>query len=71
MRKRSDLERALKRLDRLPSLDERGRIRLLVRTQSRLNNGDAMEFFGHWLDGVCELLGIDDDDPEKPANHPI
>lgn len=54
-------EVALRELKKIPHLDERGRIELLIRTQDRLNNGDAMAFFGHWLDAVCEVLEIGTD----------
>jgi hypothetical protein len=66
--KLDEFEMALADLARLPQLDERGRIEMLIRWQDRLNNGDAMAFFDHWLDGVCEAIGIDTEAADPMEN---
>jgi len=63
---RSALDKASDNLDTVASLDERGRIALLVKTQDGLNNGDAMSYFGAWLDAVCDALDLDA--PEEDPN---
>lgn len=65
---RSALEKAIDGLAAIPKLDERERIVLLVETQDRLNNGDAMAFFGEWLGAVCDALEIDIPEQDPDAN---
>lgn len=66
----SQYDLAIEGLAAIPNLDERGRIELLIRTQDQLNNGDAMCYFGNWLDAVCEVLDIDIDDID-PLDNPF
>lgn len=69
--KRNEYEIALAQLGKISALDERGRIELLIEQQDKLNNGDAMAFFGHWLDAVCVHLEIEFDEPvvsDEPWN---
>lgn len=56
---RSELDIATDALSTIGDLDERGRILLLIETQDQLNNGDAMAFFGRWLDAMIEELDIE------------
>jgi len=65
-----NLKAAIRTLKTLDELDERGRIELLINQQDRLNNGDAMAFFGHWLDAVCEVVGIEME-PLDPNHNPF
>mgnify|MGYP003633572307 CR=1 FL=1 len=66
----SELQIAIDRLADVSKLDERGRIELLIDTQDNLNNGDAMAYFDHWLDAVCDAIEIDRDDFD-PMNNPF
>lgn len=68
--KPSDSETALTALSKIPLMDEKQRIELLLDTQAELNNGDAMAYFGRWLDAVCDALGIDLE-PSDPASNPF
>lgn len=62
---KSELELAVENLKNIPSLDEQGKIELLLDTQSTLNNGDASAYFEKWLDAVCEALKIELDDIQE------
>lgn len=66
--KTSEFETALENLVEIPRLNERARIELLIDTQASLNNGDAMAYFGHWLDAVAEAVGIELVEPDESDN---
>lgn len=59
-KRKTELELALDDLPKLATQTERERIQTLTRTMDELNNGDAMEYFGHWLDAVRDALGLED-----------
>jgi len=60
-KERFTYDRAVQNLECIAGMTERERILLLLRTQHRLNNGDAMAYFGCWLEECCLALGIDSD----------
>ena len=66
----NELGRALEALSVVPELNERQRIELLIDTQAGLNNGDAMAYFGRWLEAVCDAIGIELE-PFDPSLNPF
>ncbi len=56
---KTELEVACENLSCIRSLNETGRIELLLDTLETLDNGDALAYFERWLDVVCSALGID------------